>query len=262
MNDPVLESVLKSKKYKNLHIPLIERIIAEESGKGLNRNTVKAVKNKLHQIYGCYANETGGADCGRSGDLISYAENLLKRHSSTRERFPFIPEFYDFIFSNIGTPETILDLGCGYNPFSLPLINREYIKGIKKYTAVDIDEPAIEMINRFFTALGLPDAAYCADIANGSYKNETADAVFMFKLIPVLNAQSKDLGYKILGEIKAETVTVTFPTQTLCGKKHGLKNNFEANYSKQFENALKTHNIKLSVINKTTIGSELIYILR
>jgi len=51
---------------------------------------------------------------------------ILSLHRSTQERLPYYETFFKTLLTNI-KPKTILDLGCGFNPFAYKLMN------LKKY---------------------------------------------------------------------------------------------------------------------------------
>jgi len=108
-------------KYDNLYPPLVERIYNEATD-------IKSAKKRLHQLYGAY----NSANIHKKAEKILYSERfsecespeseafkIMRLHASTKERLPHISEFYQFITDHTGNPETILDLGCGFNPFSL-----------------------------------------------------------------------------------------------------------------------------------------------
>ncbi|MCL2708957.1 MAG: hypothetical protein FWF03_07580 [Defluviitaleaceae bacterium] len=288
-----------SKKYGGLHPPLIERLFDEESRKrGDGRETDKAVKNKLHMIYGAYLNASSNKKiagivdglykiCGGAGreneggpDPSGYAGKLaeapddfaancnekiagmlreaMSAHASTRERLPNIAEFYGVVFGAAGRAETLLDLGCGCNPYALGWMPRNEIK---RYFACDVDAGLIGTINRLFAFFGLPKDAFCADLAAegqyGFFPPGGFDLVFMLKLIPVLEAQSKGRGYAPLDEIDAKHFACSFPVKTLGGRDRG----FEASHSAAFEENIAKRGEKFKITLKRRIGSELLYIV-
>jgi hypothetical protein len=104
--------------------------------------------------------------------------------------------------------------------------------------------------------MGLPETAGCLDLIRETPK-ERADLAFLFKLLPVLEAQSKGRGYALLNDINAGRIAVTFPLKTLCGRNRG----FGRHYESAFGEALSDRCKGLTVIGKREIGSELVYLL-
>ena len=54
--------------------------------------------------------------------IKEFCLEILARHDSTRERIPYLSEFYEAILEIAQTPRIILDLACGLNPFALPFM--------------------------------------------------------------------------------------------------------------------------------------------
>ena len=332
------------KKYSAVYRPLVERLQAEaEKSHKKSPEIIKAVKTKLHQLYGAYTQDNAhkkaaaiistleaetnlhilcpsldlsrnatapslrGAerrsnpgssykkplDCfanarkdgGPAGqhssapDLRQLSEAktaataLLSLHASTKERLPHYTQFYQFIISHTGPVETILDIGCGYNPFAIPFIQdgafphsisepREAHppsarSGLKSYHAYDIDIKTAALINRFFTCLRLPPLASCADLAVQTPSHQ-ADLALMCKLIPVLEAQAPGSGFKLARELNARYLLITYPLKSLGGREKGMAKHYTAN----FEKAMAAGELgKFSLTAQTQAGDEILYLL-
>ncbi|MFH0701439.1 MAG: hypothetical protein V2A62_03305 [Candidatus Woesearchaeota archaeon] len=175
------------------------------------RQMIKDVRAKLRRSYGLFREE--------KVEVRDFKEvkSILESHSSTRERLPFYSELYCKIFKITGFPQTILDLGCGINPFSYSFM---HLKGVEYY-AYDINEKEVELINRFFTEKKISGKAQVLDVfkANLVQKMSAADVAFMFKITDILD-QGK--GHKkteeIMLAVPARYVVVSFPTLTMSGK--------------------------------------------
>lgn len=250
------DAVTASKKYASLYPPLIERICAEEMQKYKSeREVVKSVKNKLHLLYGAYLEETNLKKTQAAQTLVDArdAEAIMRLHASTRERLPYLTTLYEFIFGVTGTVRILMDIGCGYNPFSLPWMPHE---SFETYYACDIDVPASALINRWLSLNGLPEAAFCADIA-AQTPMQAVDLALVFKLLPVLDGQQKGRGFALLSQLNAKHIAVTYPLKTLCGKEKGMG----AHYARQLEDGL-THAPLLTVAARAEIGNELVFVLK
>ena len=187
--------------------------------------------------------------------VAATAAKLLSLHASTKERLPFYTDFYNFILEHTGPIESILDIGCGYNPFSVPLIPDA---NIKAYYAYDIDIKATELINRFFSLIGLPSLAGCMDLAIHIPK-DTADIAFMCKLIPVLEAQSPGSGFKLARSLNVRHLLITYPLKSLGGREKGMGRH----YSAAFEESLREGKLgRFFLAGQRKVGQEILYLLR
>jgi len=282
-----------SAKYNMLHQPLIERIVAEESGK---KNPLKAAKTKLHQLYGAYSQSNAHKKAAQAMELLtpqqsfalqnfatplgkgvtppSQTNNLiggviqspdasdwcrciLGLHMSTKERLPYLAEFYKFIAKYTGTAKTILDLGCGFNPFSIPFMPDE-LKNLETYHAYDIDLRTMELLNNFFALMGLPQGAKCADLI-AEIPAEEVDIALMLKILPVLEAQSPGCGFCLANNVLAKYLVISYPLQSLGGREKGMAKN----YADTFKNAVESGKLSaFNLIATENLPRELVYVLK
>ncbi|MCL2358048.1 MAG: hypothetical protein FWC70_13000 [Defluviitaleaceae bacterium] len=278
------------KKYNMLYSPLVERILAEE---GSGKDSLKAAKTRLHRMFGAYLSGNAHKKAARileeSRDVareIDESVRLLALHASTRERFfrcagfrsdsegtyknranstdvpcviSCVKNFYEFIAANVsGEIKAIADLGCGFNPFALPLMPEVLTRNLEVYHAFDIDLRTRDMLNIFFESRGLPAAAKCADLAVET-PGESADVAFMFKLLPVLEAQIPGRGFALASALNARFLVVTYPTKSLGGREKGM----EKNYAAAFEGAVEAGALgNFELAAKGTVGSELVYVMK
>ncbi|MCL2223762.1 MAG: hypothetical protein FWB96_02205 [Defluviitaleaceae bacterium] len=242
-----------SAKYNMIYPPLVARIIAEESEK---KDPTKAAKTRMHQLYGAYLQ--GNAHKKAAGLLEEPAEKILQLHASTKERLPHLQDFFAFVLKHAGESVTqILDLGCGFNPFSIPLMPRELTRNLAAYHAYDIDLRTRDLLNIFFGKIGLPPAAACADLAVET-PSEAVDVAFMLKLVPVLEAQCKNRGFSLANALNTRFLVVSFPTKSLGGRDKGMEKNYAALFANACESGL-LHNFTQTAT--AHIGNELVYIL-
>lgn len=272
--DELIDEISKTKKYSSLYHPLINRVCSEEFFKyKKDKDKTKAVKNRLHIIYGAffYKNikniilNTNGND----------ETEILKLHASANERLPSINEFYKFIFDtinndmfNINTKKitskitsitSVLDIGCGFNPFFLPYI-RPRLPELKYYYALDIDLELAGMLNKYFKISGLPALAGCTDVISENPKQQ-ADIAFLFKLIPTIENCKKGRGFELIFNIDAKYIIVTFPVKSLCGKNKGMAENYAVSFKKNMKDINNMNGGKIAILAEDIIGSELVYVL-
>jgi len=246
-----------SKKYADVCGAVVGRVREEERAKYKKESErAKAVKTKLHSIYGAFVREGANkktdallSGVGSPEELRLASEKILRLHASTAERADIYHEFYEFIYGYIDGG-TILDLGCGYNPFSLPFMP----KRPSKYYAIDVDLAAARSINRYFCLSELPPLCACADLIIETPPHR-ADAAFMFKLMPVLESQRPGRGFALMEEINAARVVVTYPLKSLGGREKGMG----AHYPEVFERAAGK---KFDIVNKKIFNNELVYVTK
>ena len=274
----IYEEILFSKKYSTLYKPLVLRVCEEEYKKYSNdKERVKGAKSTLHAMYGAYLT----VGCHKKANKIlkkikeenenhekkneerenqknKKQENLkgiLQLHASTKERTLHLTEFYQFIFENIGSIKSVLDIGCGLNPFTLPYMPNN--DKIVEYHALDIDYRIADLNNSYFTSLGLPALAGCADIITETPRI-SVEVAFLFKLLPLIERQAKGRGIQLLREIDARHLIITYPTKSLSGKMKGMKAFYAAVFEEMFRDELSND---LFISAKGEIGDELIYVV-
>jgi len=245
----VAEEILTSKKYASLYKPLVERICEEESKKYTNRKEqVKAAKNTLHSMYGAYLSNDIYKKAGKLMDS-KQPEGILPLHASTKERLRDMQAFYDFIFEATGKADIVLDIGCGFNPFTLPYWPHKPAE----YHAIDLDERIAEINNRYLTSQALPALAICGDAAVQT-PAIPADTAFLFKLLPLLDRQAKGRSAALLRELNARNIVVTYPIKSLSGKEKGMR----TFYASAFREITADD---FTVIAEREIGMELVYVV-
>ena len=252
--EDILHKIQQTKKYKNLSKDTIKRIIHwAELRYQKPKEIIKEAKNKLHQIYGAYLENSEIKQVTGLINKLSKDESSIKEislqiqnlHTSSKERIPIIETVYSSIFSITGVPNSILDIACGFNPFAIPFMPQ---KGHLDYYAQDIDIVEIELINKFFEKIGFPPNAKCNDVLIEIPDIET-DISFVFKTLPVLEQQEKKYSKKLIENLKSKYIVASFPTKTLCGKKIGMSTNYEG-FITELTKELNINYQKLSFINE------------
>ncbi len=186
------------------------------------KKTIKEVRAKLRKNYGLFREEEGAEKREELVEKLQggcqkkrIVKELLKTHASTRERLDFYETLYKKIFAITGKPKTILDLGCGLNPFSIPLMKLKDLT----YSAYDLSENEIFLLNRFFGYIKVKGKAEVLDVLSW-YKFPKADLCFLFKMTALLDkGKGHKTTEKVVQRIPARYVVVSFATKTMSGKK-------------------------------------------
>ncbi len=236
--EELIAAVQSGPKYAVLHPDLVRAVAEIEITKGRSfKETVKAVRNKLHQVGGAYQETPiGYAQAARqlalmphdlaSPDLREFCRNLMRQHASTRERLPILDDFYQDILSGFGPIHSLLDLACGLNPLALPWIN---LTPDAQVYACDIYQDMIDFINQFYLHLGLRGQAELCDLTQQVPQHKVQLALLL-KTIPCLEQLDKSIGNRLLQTIPAEHILVSFPARSLGGRNKGMVENYEAHF--------------------------------
>ncbi len=241
-----------NKKYNTLSDKIIKKELEyyfkrhpDLKNKKLNKNEekiiIKGIRKKLHRIYSSYQTRKKKKREKLLEELRVIINNipinkralkqityqLLSMTLSTKERLPY----YEFVFKNIfnitGKPKTIIDLGSGLNPLSLPLIN---IKEINYY-AYDIDTADINFLNRYFVLtkkINIKGKAEILDVTkiDNIKKIPTSDLVFMFKLIDLIDQKKSKISRELIKNLfeknKTKFIVASFATKTLSRRTMNL----------------------------------------
>ncbi len=249
MNERLYNDILKTKNYRFICDSLIKRIIKEESIKYKKYNDqLQAIKTKLHIIYGAFINNKSYDEAYKLIENISDITEILKLHISTSERLHNYKVFYDFIFSNVNNVTKVIDLGCGFNPFTINLQS-----SITSYYAYDIDKRNSELLNHFFKVNNFNGLAEPLDLITNT-PEVVADIAYMFKIVPVIESQKKGRVLEILAALKVKYIVITFPITSLTGKDHGM----QKNYTEQFYRLIGD---KYPVVANKALDNEIIFII-
>lgn len=256
MEDKIFNLVKASKKYGSICDETIYRICCEEFPKyKKEKDVVKSVKNKLHQISQSYMSDgfSRFLKCLGNNESVDFTE-LMKLHSSTNERLSFYNEFYDDIFSVVGSVGSILDIACGLNPIMLGeyLLKNDY--KLEAYIAEDININALEAVKCYYDKTNRPVVVNASDLLTKIPK-VSVDVALMLKLVPLLEQQKKDYYKHVLNELSAKFVVVSFPLTTMSGKSVGML----GNYKSLFDDFLVSGNFRL--LFTKVYDNELLYVI-
>ena len=257
MISKVIQNILKSRKYKALYPPTVERVVGECLKRYGVARTEEEARTVLHQIWGSYygvrpdfkklwKNFEAEIAAGRREEAI---DMVLRLHSSSAERLPIFDEFYKKIFAITGMPKFIVDHGCCLDPVAYsrmlaavaPVVPAPSVipkprdlqqagPSLIRYQAFDIDVEEVEFLKKACQLLGYGEAVKVAAGDAISDEPVPADVVFMLKLLPVLEQQKKGAAKEVLMKQRCKWIVVSCPVASLSGKEKGMTEF----YTKQF----------------------------
>ncbi len=178
------------------------------------KRIVKEIRAILRRSYGLFRGDSSGLL-----ELVKKVKKdkttikeILSLHASTKERLPFYDKLYKKIFKVTGEPSSLLDVGCGLNPFSII-----YMKSPPVYHAYDLSKDEVQAINSFFTILKIKGKAVVKDVTKTSFP--TVDLALLFKMTDVIDGKGHKNTEKLLTSIPAKHLVVSFPTVTISNKR-------------------------------------------
>jgi 16S rRNA (guanine(1405)-N(7))-methyltransferase len=258
----VVAAVTSSKKYRAVCTDTVRRIAEREvANQGNEKAAIKATKRRLHQVYGAFEQAVNydvlyhrmevAYGSGSEQSIRAACRHVLSLHSSTRERLPILGRLYPAIFEATGRPSSILDLGCGLNPVSLPWMG---LGAGARYIAIDIDGERIRFLNRFLCLAGLDPLARCQDVLVQP-PDDAADVALLLKMSPTLERQEPGGTLDLIERLRAPCVVVSFAVKSLGGQEKGMVEH----YQQQFLGWLQHRRWSAE---KLVFESELVFLVR
>lgn len=245
-NNGIVQRLIESKKYSAIDKKTIENIYIS---KPHNEESLRA---KLHQIWGAYYTTRPNFNkLSKKLELGSLnIDDIVKIHSSSKERVLEYSEILDDIFKIVGDNNTVLDIGAGLNP--LFFLKRS---DFKTYLSVDIDKEQQTFLQKVFDNKFLINMnAVVGDALVDSF--EYYDVIFLLKVLPVLDQINPLQTDMFLNSIKCKYLVISFPNKSLGGKNKGMINNYKEKYIDRVGNA------KFQMINEKQYQNETVYIFK
>ncbi len=192
----------------------------------------KLVRAELRAVYGVFDLDEkkrrkelllklrDNKDTGDNKINDGLIRELLVLHQSSKERIDHYDAIYKKIFSITGRPKSVLDLGCGANPYSYP-----YLGCAPVYVAMDLPSDDLKDLVAFFRMEGIDGEAMAVDLVKdygklGSLLGENpVDVIFLFKVLDSLEAVKRNISGKIIDALRARWIVVSFPLVSIGGGK-------------------------------------------
>lgn len=239
--DDLVEAVLASPKYRHINPDTVRRVGARELVIRPNlKAAIKETKNTLHQVAGAFQEKP--IDYGRAlatlrdgleaGDEAFRAacRQVMGLHTSTRERLPILDSFFATTLAGLA-PRTVLDVACGLNPLTRPWMpfGAEVV-----YRACDIYTDQIAFLNDAFRLMGAAGEAFVCDVVgtqgDSSPLADPVDLALVLKTLPCLEAADRTAPARLLDRLNAGRLLVSFPAQSLGGRRKGQAAHYEARF--------------------------------
>lgn len=185
---------------------------------------VKSVRSKLHGMYASFYKENiFSLEQKIRGFMARLSQENIKKvlllHASTKERLPYYEEFYNLVFRGMSV-KSVLDVGCGFHPFSFPLSGVKHVE----YIGMDVGVKEGELLSEFFTnpEFGVRWEYACENVLsdaglNALKKLKSVDVCFMLKVSDCLDVSHHKNTEAVLRAVNAKRVILSFSKKTLSG---------------------------------------------
>lgn len=224
--DQVVSEVLASRRYGDIDPGLVRSVCRMETPKERRlQEAVKRVKRKLHQMVGAYLDQDLPYDRWTRDLAAAPAEkhpelcrSMLEHHASTRERLPELTGIFRAAFEGIPTPTCVADLACGLNPLARSFMP---LPATTLYQAFDVHLPLLRFLNTALATLGTPVEARAWNLLEAPPPTG-AEIVLLLKTLPCLEQADPGSTRRLLEQLEAPLIVVTFPTLSLGGNRRGM----------------------------------------
>lgn len=227
------------RKYRALAPALLDRVWREACAiEPRPADALKRAKRALHQLHSAFVEEreldaaelalarleaSGGGDDRAAVEACARA--VLARHASTRERLATIAQLHGELRARLGTPASVLDLGCGLQPFALPWMG---LPRTTRYHAWEADARMAALVARWFARLGQAGEARAVDLIDGG-ELPAAEVAWLFKLLPTLERQRSGAAGALLERLAQAGIraaVLSFPTRSLGARAKGMREQY------------------------------------
>ncbi|HPR35020.1 MAG TPA: hypothetical protein PKY64_05040 [Anaerolineaceae bacterium] len=262
--DSLIQAVETSRKYRDLQIPLttLQDILAYESQHSTSRKELEDnFRKSLHNIMAPYLEDINYPvetkalhelqnQIPSHETLQTWCTDKMRRHASSRERLPYLENFYEKIFARTGIPGSILDLACALDPLGLPWMN---LPPSTRFLAYDIHQPRLDFLQTFFRYFYPQAQAIHQDILT-EIPDQKADCAFFFKEAHRLEKRRPGSNRELLRGLNVKWLVVSLPSRDLAGH-HSL----ETYHTSLIQKAIEGQPWQL---NTDIAGNELIFFIQ
>ncbi len=230
--------VQRNAKYAHIAPELIERLVREEIA--IRRNAKEVVKNTRRRLHQAGAVYMAGAPPyshwladlrAAQGDrerLEAVCRTAMAAHQSSRERLPLLARFYHEVLGDLAPVASVLDLACGLNPLAIPWMP---LAPGARYAACDVYTDLAAFLQEALPLLGVEGTAEALDLSART-PDTVAGVALLLKTIPCLEQLDRSAGVRLLHEVRARHLVVSFPMQSLGGRRdRGMPAHYRARFA-------------------------------
>jgi 16S rRNA (guanine(1405)-N(7))-methyltransferase len=157
----------------------------------------------------------------------TFLRSVMRSHVSTQERLPILESIFRETLQELPPVSSVLDLACGFNPLAIPWM--PLAQGFQ-YFACDIYTDMLAFLNQYFSHFSINGSAFSCDLTI-SIPTQPVDLAIALKTIPCLEQVEKQVGTRLLEQVNARHLLVSFPAHSIGGKSKGMVRNYEMHFN-------------------------------
>lgn len=249
MEQETYSKIISKKEFSDLPKEDVEKIYSlYEKRQTSEEEKIKLTRDMLRKVYSAF---TSSKVLNTNILNKKSADEILKKHISTRERF----EFYNELYSKLVDENCVIfDLGAGINGLSYKYFKKDLEV---KYVGIEAVGQMVDLMNEFFKKEKITKASAIKEtlfnyekVSDLIKKEKGKKIIFLFKALDSLEMIERNSSKKLLEKIVpvSDKVVVSFATRSLISKKPFKVKRF------WFENFLKEKNWK--IIDDFELGNE------
>jgi 16S rRNA (guanine(1405)-N(7))-methyltransferase len=249
----LLQKVKDKKEFRGLSDNFVSRILVKYSDNldvtdpKDQKKLIKQTRAKLREIHGAFRRGTYNKKEAYLQELDSWDDKegcikILKTHISTNERIDYLEELYARLQEKFSF-KSVLDLGCGFNIFTMPWM------GKVDYYGIEVNKEEVDFCNSYLDKFGLRGVIRWGDILSFDSFVKT-DVTFLFKMLEAIESVERGSTKYLLEKIQSPYIVASFATRSLGGKKR-----ISSRRLKWFEEMV-------TIVDKFELGDEVYYIIK
>jgi hypothetical protein len=214
--------IMKKPQYAELPRKDVEMVFKQfKREKHSDEEIKKLVREKLRMLYSSFSGKKLFLWKGKSAD------DVLKKHLSTRERYKHYEEIYSQILNNLPGKISVVDLGAGVNGFSY-----DYFKKIGfdvDYLAVEAIGQLVDLMQEYFEREKIPGKSYHGSLFDQEFlkeiiaKTKKPRVVFLFKVLDSLESVERNYSHRLIDflfeKCGAERIVISFATRSMFARR-------------------------------------------
>jgi len=213
----LIKKIMLKKEFSKLPKKDVERALARFEGEGfVDEERVKKTRDLLRKVFSGFV----------SGKLLNQkivdkkqADEVLKKHLSTRERFEFYPIIYNKVLKGLDEGDlNVIDLGAGINGLSY-----NYFPKKIQYIGIEAVGQLVDLTNYYFKTRGIENAFIVQEslfelekIKKILKQVKGKKIVFLFKVVDSLEMMQRDYSKEFISGIAplVDRIVVSFATRS------------------------------------------------
>ncbi len=206
-NMDIVEKISNNKQYRDIYVDTIERVVKELINKGYSE---KEIEKETKRIL--YKNNIAFFKRIKFEEMLKDFKESLSKEMHLKWLKKYDPNrvlsldgLYEDIFKLTGKPKTIIDIGCGLNPLTLPWMNLEKDT---MYIGYDINKRLIWFLNKYFELIKRPYKAILNDVLI-KVPEQKADVAFLFKTTTCFSWQDKSSINRVLNGLNVNYAVIS-----------------------------------------------------